>query len=185
MGIHADGPQADLLVRLEQSPQLGELPSAVGSPVAAVKNQHYRLLFPFSRQRKLAAILVFEGEIRRYVAYAHRGAALRACGRLFSSGKPGRGESADEKNKYGDDPDVHSNYHRMRNSMLQGTFYRGRRARRPALKRCREPGGKFGNLRRLTTLRTTLCENFGSLLPTVRAQLQVSLSIVIGIFYYS
>ncbi len=44
--IYADGQLADVLVGLEQRSQLGKLPGTVGSPVAAVEDQHQRSFFP-------------------------------------------------------------------------------------------------------------------------------------------
>jgi len=87
--IDADGQQADLLVGFEQGSELGKLPSAVRSPVAAVEDQHHRPLFPLCGQGDRAPILIFEREFGRPVAGAHRGAALRDSGRLRIGGVQG------------------------------------------------------------------------------------------------
>ncbi len=44
--INADRQQADLLAGLEERSELGKLPGTVGSPVAAVEDQHQRSFFP-------------------------------------------------------------------------------------------------------------------------------------------
>src|SRR5262249_33093693 len=78
VGVHADAPQRGLLARLEKGSQLGKLPSAVRSPVAAVEHQHYRSLAALGGKGVAPALLVFEREFGSDLARANRRAALLA-----------------------------------------------------------------------------------------------------------
>src|SRR5688572_24532239 len=67
-GIAADAPQCNRLAGLEQRSELGKLPNAVRSPVAAIEDQHHRPLAALRGEALAAAVLVGEREIRRLLA---------------------------------------------------------------------------------------------------------------------
>jgi hypothetical protein len=66
--VNADGEERNLaaVLFIKQGFQLTKLSGAVGSPIAAIKNQHDRLLAAITGELDGFAILVFENEVGRF-----------------------------------------------------------------------------------------------------------------------